>query len=252
MVRATGVIPAFKTGVISSLACYLTAAYFPSQHEIVMPLSSSFLMLWLLVFNKKSASISEISTSLLGMFYIGYLPSFWVRLRAIDSIVPTLFPAYLSSFSWMNPGQWSFGAIMTWWTWTSIVVADVSAYFIGKKFGKHKLSTISSAAGTASPNKTVEGAVGGFFFCTLFSMLGAYLMQWPFWAPLGAIYGLSLSFIALVGDLTASMMKRDAGLKDTGNILPGHGGLLDRIDSYMFTAPVAYFFCQQLIKFMTA
>lgn len=72
-------------------------------------------------------------------------------------------------------------------------------------------------------------------------------MQWPLWPITGAFYGLVLGFIALVGDLTASMMKRDAKFKDSGNILPGHGGLLDRMDSYMFTAPLAYAFCSTLL-----
>lgn len=127
---------------------------------------------------------------------------------------------------------------------------DVGAYFVGKKFGKHKLSTVSSAAGSASPNKTVEGALAGFASCTLFSLLGAFFMQWPQWRVTGSVYGLLIGFIALVGDLTVSMMKRDAGLKDSGNILPGHGGLLDRIDSYLFTAPAAYFFCLHVLRFV--
>ena len=72
-------------------------------------------------------------------------------------------------------------------------------------------------------------------------------MKWPYWAVTGSFYGLILGFIGLVGDLTQSMMKRDAGVKDSGNILPGHGGLLDRIDSYMLTAPVAYFFIRRVL-----
>lgn len=252
MVRATGVEPAMKIGIVSSLACYLAAAFHPLYHEIVMPLSSTLLMMWLLIFNKKSASINEISSSLLGTFYIGYLPSFWVRLRALDACVPNYFTDIFRDYSWMCVDAWSLGAIITWWTWTSIVFADVGAYFTGKRFGKHKLSSISQAAGSASPNKTVEGALGGFLSCTLFSMLGAYLMRWPYWASLGAGYGLIISVVALVGDLTASMMKRDAGMKDTGNILPGHGGLLDRIDSYMFTAPIAFFFCKRVLPFARA
>eukprot|EP01035_Chromulina_nebulosa_P018167 gene18167-23825_t len=211
MVKAVGVEPATKTGILSSLLCYITASMLPAYHELVMPISATYLMLWLLIFNKKSASISEISTSLLGMFYIGYLPSFWVRLRALNGYVKAFpLPYFLKSWSRINPDAWTQGSIITWWTWTSIVVADVSAYFIGKKYGKHKLSMISSAAGSASPNKTIE---------------------------------------ALVGDLTASMMKRDARLKDTGTIFPGHGGFLDRFDSYMFTAPAAYFFCRDVIPF---
>ena len=77
-------------------------------------------------------------------------------------------------------------------------------------------------------------------------------MKWPYWPILGFLYGISISFIALVGDLTASMMKRDAGVKDTGTILPGHGGLLDRIDSYMLTGPIAFFFFSVILPIMKA
>lgn len=157
MVKATGVEPAEKTGIVASVICFLCAALFPKYHELVMPLSATFLMLWLLVFNKKSASISEISTSLLGMFYVGFLPSFWVRLRALEIVFPTKFPILLNGLSWAHAETWTFGAIVTWWTWLSIVAADVGAYFIGKMFGKNKLGSISAAAGAASPNKTVEG-----------------------------------------------------------------------------------------------
>jgi CDP-diglyceride synthetase len=158
MVKATGVEPAEKTGIVASVICFVTAALFPKYHELVMPLSATFLMLWLLVFNKKSASISEISTSLLGMFYVGFLPSFWVRLRALDVVFPTKLPMLLQGVAWAHAETWTFGAIVTWWTWLSIVCADVGAYFVGKIFGKNKLGSLSAAAGAASPNKTVEGA----------------------------------------------------------------------------------------------
>lgn len=115
MVKATGVLPAYKTGILSSILCYFTAAMFPKYHELVMPLSATILMIWLLVFNKKSASISEISTSLLGMFFLGYLPSFWIRLHRITHLS--------DSFALVGQTQWTFGSCVTWWTWTSIVFA---------------------------------------------------------------------------------------------------------------------------------
>jgi CDP-diglyceride synthetase len=227
------------------------AAFLPQYHEMVMPMAVSFLMLWLLIFNKEAPKIAEISTSLLGMYYIGYLPSFWVRLRSIDAITSNHFTVLFQSFKWMNAEKWTLGAIMTWWTWCSIVFADVGAYFIGKNFGKTKLSAVCAAAGFASPNKTVEGAIGGMAACSLFSILGAYLMKYPYWPVLGFLYGIILSFIGLLGDLTASVMKRDAGMKDSGTILPGHGGLLDRIDSYMFSGPISYLFCKNMLPYLT-
>lgn len=272
MLKAIGINPASKTGTISSLMCFVTAAMFPAYHELVMPLSATILMLWLLVFNKKSALISEISTSLLGMFYLGYLPSFWVRLRAIDYATNIRFVSFLSEklpFVNLAPDGWTLGAIVTWWTWCSIAFAgkkfrsnvcshfdktpstiDVGAFFMGKAFGKHKLSIISAAAGSASPNKTIEGAIAGFLSSSLFSVIGAYTMRWPMFWLSGVLYGLLISFLALVGDLTASMMKRDAKFKDSGTLLPGHGGVLDRIDSYLFTAPAAYFFVMNILPLL--
>ena len=254
MVQNThSILPTKKIGMVSLIMSYATAAMYPQFHEAVMPLSASFLMLWLLIFNKKSALTSEISTSLLGMFYIGYMPSFWVRLKtdaALAAVVPTFIPDALRAVPWLGASEWGLGSILTWWTWTSIVFADVGAYFIGKRFGRHKLNEVSLAAGAASPNKTVEGALGGFASCMVFAVLGALLMRWPFPLFSGAAYGLLTALIALVGDLTASMMKRDAGMKDSGNLLPGHGGLLDRIDSYMFTAPASFYFCTCFLPYL--
>ena len=76
------------------------------------------------------------------------------------------------------------------------------------------------------------------------------ILCFPTYHHSGAVYGIMLATIALVGDLTASMMKRDAGMKDSGTILPGHGGLLDRIDSYMFTAPASFFFARNILPLM--
>ena len=111
----------------------------------------------------------------------------------------------------------------------SIAASDVGAYFAGKNFGRTKLSEFTGIS--VSPNKTMEGVYGGMALCSLFATTGAFLMNWPLWYLTGPFYGSMISLLGLLGDLTASLFKRDAGMKDTGSLLPGHGGILDRVDS---------------------
>lgn len=77
-------------------------------------------------------------------------------------------------------------------------------------------------------------------------------MQWPYWYLTGPLHGISLAFLGLVGDLTASMLKRDSGLKDFGDLLPEHGGIMDRVDSFIFTAPYSWIVCQFIIPALRA
>jgi CDP-diglyceride synthetase len=125
------------------------------------------------------------------------------------------------------------GANFIFWSWICIAFADVGGYFAGRKFGKTKLGALSPAAGKASPNKTVEGVIGGCVFSVFLATLGAWVQKWPYWAIVGPVHGVLLALLGLVGDLTASMLKRDAGLKDFGDLIPEHGGIMDRVDSYV-------------------
>lgn len=113
-------------------------------------------------------------------------------------------------------------------------LGDSGAYYFGKAFGKHKLSPV------ISPKKTVEGMIGGFGV----SIVTAIVIHFTFFPafPLlhAIIAGVILSFCGVVGDLAESMWKRSAAVKDSGTILPGHGGFLDRFDSILFTAPILY------------
>jgi phosphatidate cytidylyltransferase len=114
------------------------------------------------------------------------------------------------------------------------VASDIGGYFAGTFFGRHRL------APAISPKKTWEGAAGSVLACML---IGAWLLWWllddgALWH--GLVIGAAAAAIAIIGDLIESMLKRDLGIKDMGNLLPEHGGILDRIDSLVATAPVVW------------
>jgi phosphatidate cytidylyltransferase len=111
-----------------------------------------------------------------------------------------------------------------------VVASDIGAYFAGRRFGRLKL------APQVSPSKTWEGAAGGLVFVALVSWVGARVFGLPALATV--CFGCAIGLISIVGDLTESMFKRSAGLKDSGRLLPGHGGMLDRIDSVTAAAPL--------------
>lgn len=124
----------------------------------------------------------------------------------------------------------------------SVTNFTFSSHGAGKLMGKTPLCRIS-------PNKTVEGALGGLSFSVLTAAVLSHLFGWPL--PLFAAMGLgvAVSFSAVLGDLIESALKRDAGLKDSGEMIPGHGGILDRFDSYIFTGAVVYVYIKCLPLF---
>ena len=114
--------------------------------------------------------------------------------------------------------------------------SDTGAFYFGRLFGRHKLHP------TVSPGKTIEGAAGGLLASLLVALLWA---QFSSLYPMGLrmlILTILLSAVSQIGDLTESMMKRSHSVKDSGAILPGHGGILDRIDGLLFSIPVQYLF----------
>lgn len=128
----------------------------------------------------------------------------------------------------MNQGaDWLFYALALVW------VADTGAYFAGKKFGKNKL------APNISPGKTKEGLMGAVIATSLYTLVASYYFELDTErSALLVLLSVILTFISASGDLYFSFLKREAGLKDSGNILPGHGGILDRIDSVLAAMPV--------------
>ena len=114
-----------------------------------------------------------------------------------------------------------------------VTLADTGAYFVGKRYGKHKLAPV------ISPKKTMEGLVGGLVFGVLVGVLCALLVSQSWYQQaLLIIFSVVVVLVALLGDLFESMIKRHCGIKDSGNILPGHGGMLDRMDSLFAALPI--------------
>ena len=116
----------------------------------------------------------------------------------------------------------------------SIMINDASQYVVGKLTGRHAL------APSISPKKTWEGFVGGVVVTSLVAALAAPLVA-PFGPAMGALVGACLAALGLLGDLLVSAIKRDVGVKDTGAVLPGQGGVLDRMDSLILSAPLSYY-----------
>jgi len=126
-----------------------------------------------------------------------------------------------------------------------VAACDAGAYFAGRAYGKHKLAPF------ISPGKTVEGAVGGVLAGVLMAFLvrSIFTLAWPETLPAGdgiawlmtGVAGIILSLAGIVGDLIESLLKRDAAVKDTGTLIPGSGGVLDRIDSHLLAIPTLYY-----------
>ena len=235
MAEYTGIKPATKTTLFSCtiiiISTYLEIKGIIGKEisNAILPISSIGICTWLLL-QPKPGKISDIATSIFGLFYLGLLPSYWIKLRELENIYNStnynnnLF-SNLDNFSGFN---------VTLVTCLLIVSSDIGSYFVGKRYGKRSLSPIS-------PGKTIEGLIGGIS-CSIFTgIIFATLFKWENSILIGISFGILVSLMGLVGDLIESMMKRDAKLKDSGNLLPGHGGMLDRIDSYIFTPSLIFY-----------
>lgn len=149
-----------------------------------------------------------------GLFYVTLMMSFVFQLRLIKR-----------------------GVIYVWFIFIGAWGSDTCAYCVGKLLGKHKMPS------ELSPNKTVEGCVGGILGAALIGFLFAvaFFPNGWYWGLLALTCGIA-SVFSQIGDLTASAIKRNHDIKDYGNLIPGHGGILDRFDSILFIAPIIYYF----------
>lgn len=167
-----------------------------------------------------SKMLTGIGVTLLGVFYVAFLGGFLVAMR-VGFETPANLSTHLLAFFFLV-----------------IFGSDAGAYFAGRALGKHKL------APAISPGKTVEGLIGGIVAAAAFAALATwwFFPELPYkWSiPLAIV----LAIVGVLGDLCESAMKRGSKTKDAASILPGHGGLLDRLDSLLFGAPILYYFAR--------
>jgi phosphatidate cytidylyltransferase len=175
--------------------------------------------LWLYERRLSETAVADWFTMMVGILYLGWLGGHFFRLRGLE----------MGAAAW----QWTALAMLVIW------IADSMAYLVGKQFGRHKLSP------RLSPNKTVEGYLGGILGGTLAALLLAFWFQLP--AGHAVLVGAAIAVISPAGDLAISLLKREAGVKDSGHFLPGHGGALDRIDSLVWAVFIAYYLLEVLV-----
>ncbi|MFA5145425.1 MAG: phosphatidate cytidylyltransferase [Candidatus Omnitrophota bacterium] len=166
---------------------------------------------------QNSGAIVGISTTIFGIVYVSWLLSFLIKIRYLEGGLGLLAAVLLIT-----------------------KLSDIGAYLIGMRFGKTPLIP------RISPKKSVEGSIGGLVFGVSGSLAASSFLQLSFLHTISL--GICLSVLAQLGDLSESLMKRDCQVKDSGNIFPGLGGVLDTIDSLLFTAPAFYFYMVLILK----
>lgn len=166
--------------------------------------------------------------------------------KAMGTFFGLFYVAVLLSFIYLTR-QMPHGQYIVWLIFLASWGCDTCAYCVGKLFGKHKMTPV------LSPHKSVEGGIGGVVGAMLLTLIYLLIIQDAMHIHTGTIVLLSLSsgvgaLISMVGDLAASAIKRNYGIKDYGKLIPGHGGVLDRFDSVIITAPIIYYFASVILE----
>ena len=238
LIAAKGANPIWGFG-LSAGAALPVVTYFGNEYHATILMTAALLALMVAQVGKAqiSEALASISGTFFGVFYVGWLLSHAVVLRNFHDVVNSKWGA--AAAATYPPDS---GAFLLVFVLTAVVGSDAGAYFAGRAWGKHKL------APTISPGKTVEGALGGIAFGMLCALAckAVFDLMWPALSEpipylLAAPIAVVLATVAICGDLVESLLKRDAQTKDAGSLLPGMGGILDRVDSALLAIPVMYY-----------
>ncbi len=229
MFQAGGFVPRRRTGYFS-VVLFVLAAVIGTRTGL--ELSGSALAIAIMVslgyevlFQERDAQLLNWSLTLTGAAYVGWTLAHFVLLRHIQHPLRGL--GALLPFG--------AGAVWIFLVFAITMASDTAAYFVGKRFGRTRMAPY------VSPSKSWEGAIGGGVAAMIASAVAVVLLGLPVSVWGGMLLGLIGSAAGQIGDLAESLIKRQLGVKDSGNLIPGHGGLLDRIDSLLFTTPIVYY-----------
>ncbi len=203
---------------LAAITCYYLVTYIvqDASYAVMVILLAMIAMMSVYVFGFPKYHANQVMDAYFSLIYAPVMLSFVLLTRQLDD-----------------------GIYLVWMIFISSWISDTFAYLAGVMLGRHKLAPV------LSPKKSVEGSVGGIVGAALFGALfGAYLdstLGQEQYVMILAVVGGVGSVISQVGDLAASAIKRNHEIKDYGNLIPGHGGIMDRFDSVIFTAPITYF-----------
>lgn len=213
------------------VAAATLAAFYFGRQDLIVAIIAALVVVELLIQLFSRASDEDFgemlpvaATKVFGVLYVAVLGGYIIAIRAIESPIPHLAPKLLTLF------------------FIVVFAGDTGAYYTGRAMGRRRL------APRVSPGKTVEGAIGGLAG----NVIAALIAHFWFFPELKIVYAVPLALVmgvlGITGDLCESMLKRGARAKDAGNLIPGHGGLLDRLDSMLFNAPLLYYFYLLFMK----
>ncbi len=222
LVAQKGVQPNRLLGVAAGLVLGLQI-YFRGSGELWLTMMI-FVVLFVLVelFRNQGSALQNTGATLLGFAYVAGLWSFLLLIREL--------PRHYPQISYGSAGTWLVMMMVTVW------ICDTAAYHVGSSFGRHKLFE------RVSPKKTWEGAIGGLIFGVVMAVVSYYWFLRDLRLVDAVVIGILVGAVGQASDLAESLFKRDAGVKDSSTLIPGHGGVLDRFDSEMLLAPLVYLY----------
>ena len=204
-------------GYLATFGWYVMLFFSKGQYAALLLIAALMVIMCIFVFTYPKYETNQVMATLFGVIYVSMMLSYIYQIRLMDN------------------GLW-----IVWLVFIGSWISDTADYCVGMLIGKHKLAPV------VSPKKSIEGSVGGIIGSALVGAIYALAIQSKLKMDFNpilafAIIGAASSVISQIGDLAASAIKRKHDFKDYGTLIPGHGGILDRFDSVLFTAPIVYY-----------